>query len=176
MSPVPSSHPWFALTVKHHHEKAVAQALAGRSVESYLPLYRNFHHSGGRMKAAMLPLFPGYVFCRVDIANRLPVLTIPGVSSIVSIGRAPAPIPDFEIESVRIMIRSDRNIAPHPLFCEGQEVLIERGPLKGIQGTLVACKPNYRLVIAIPMLQRAVSAEVDPDWVRPLATQARAAA
>ncbi len=175
MSPVPSIHPWFALTVKHHHEKAVAQALVGRSVESYLPLYRHLHHSAGRMKPAMLPLFPGYVFCRVDISNRLPVLTIPGVSSIVSVGKAPAAIPDCEIESVQTMIRSDRNVAPHPSFCEGQEVLIERGPLKGIQGTLVSCKPNDRLVITIPMLQRAVSAEVDPEWVRPFATQACAA-
>jgi hypothetical protein len=54
-----TGYPWFALTAKHHHEKMVAQALEGRGLTSYLPLYRSFHHSGGRLQPVMLPLFPG---------------------------------------------------------------------------------------------------------------------
>lgn len=173
--PSHSPHPWYALTVKHHHEKIVAQALDGRGLESYLPLYRSFHRSGGRMKPVLLPLLPGFVFCRFDISNRLPVLTIPGVGSIVCIGRAPAPIAQSELESIETMIRSDLNVAPHETFFAGQEVTIDRGPLEGLSGTLVATKPNYRLVVSIPLLQRAVSAEVDLDWVRPLKSAVRAA-
>ncbi len=159
--------PWYALTVKHHHEKAVVQALCGRDVESYLPLYRNFHHSAGRKRAVDLPLFPGYVFCRLDINHRLPVLLIPGVSSIVSVGRTPAPLPEEEIENVRAMVQSDVPVAPHPFLTVGQAVYIDHGPLQGIQGTLVGSKGEYRLIVAIELLQRAVSAEVDLSWVRP---------
>lgn len=175
--PLPSNSPdpWFALSVKHHHEKIVAQALEGRGLESYLPLYRSYHRSGGRTKPVLLPLLPGFVFCRFDIANRLPVLTIPGVGSIVCIGRMPAPIAQSELESIETMIQADLNVAPHELFFAGQEVTIDRGPLQGFSGTLVASKPNYRLVISIPLLQRAVSAEVDLEWVRPAKNVVRAA-
>ena len=162
-----SPFPWYALTVKHHHEKAVAQALCGRDVESYLPVYRSFHHSGGRQRTVDLPLFPGYVFCRIDINHRLPILTIPGVSSIVSVGRTPAPLPEEEIESVRTMVQSEVTVAPQAYLTAGQAVYIDRGPLQGIQGTLVGSKGEYRLIVAIELLQRAVSAEVDIAWVRP---------
>lgn len=159
--------PWYALTVKHHHEKAVAQALCGRDVENYLPLYRSFHHSAGRKRAVDLPLFPGYVFCRLDVNHRLPVLMIPGVSSIVSVGRTPATLPEDEIENVRAMVQSQVQVAPQPFLTAGQAVYIDCGPLQGIQGTLVGSKGEYRLIVAIELLQRAVSAEVDIAWVRP---------
>lgn len=166
MLPSNSPYPWYALTVKHHHEKAVAQALEGRGLEVYLPLYRGLHRSGRGMQAVMLPALPGYVFCSFDISRRLPVLSIPSVGSIVCIGRAPAPIAVKELESIEKMIQSDLNIAPEECFYPGEEVAIARGPLEGLQGTLIANKPNYRLVVSLPLLQRAVSAEVDLSWVR----------
>jgi transcription antitermination factor NusG len=163
-----SGYPWFALTVKHHHEKCVCQALEGRGLEPYLPLYQNLHRSGGRMKTDLVPLFPGYVFCSFDIEHRLPVLTIPSVGSIVSIGRTPAPIPPSELHGIDAMIRSGLVVSPHPNLFAGQEVYIARGPLEGVCGRLLACKTAYRLVVSVSLLQRSVSAEVDIDWVRPL--------
>lgn len=175
LSACASLHPWYALTVKHHHEKAVAQALEGRGILHYLPLYRSFHRSGGRTQAVMLPLFDGYIFASFDLAARLPVLTIPGVGSIVSIGRAPAQIAESDLDSIETMIQSDLNVAPYDPLVEGERVAIERGPLRGICGTLIANKPNYRLVLSIPLLQRAVSAEVEMEWVRPVKKSACAA-
>ncbi len=173
--PAPSPHPWYALTVKHHHERIVAQALEGRGFESYLPLYRSFHRSGRRMQPVLLPLWPGLVFCRFDISNRLPVLTIPAVGSIVSIGRVPAPIAHSELESVETIIQSGRNVSPHLAIAIGQEVSIGCGPLRGLTGTLIESKPNCRLVVSIPLLQRAVSAEVDSESVQPVRSASRAA-
>ena len=165
---------WYALTVKHHHEKTVALALEGRGLEHYLPLHRSFHRSAVRMQSVMLPLFPGYVFCRFDISSRLPVLTIPGVGSIVSIGHAPAAIAESELANIQMMIRSNLSLSLHETLSPGQEVYIERGPLQGIYGTLVEKQANYRLLVSIPLLQRAVSAEVDLAWVRPVGKTVRA--
>ena len=47
-----------------------------------------------RVATVGTPLFPGYVFCRFIATNRLPILTTPGVFSVVSVAKAPAPIPD----------------------------------------------------------------------------------
>jgi transcription termination/antitermination protein NusG len=173
--PATSIYPWYALTVKHHHEKTVAQALEGRGLAVYLPLYRGFHRSGRRMQAVMLAALPGYVFSSFDISKRLPVLSIPSVGSIVCLGRAPAPIAIGELENIDRMIQSDLNVAPEECFYAGQEVSIACGPLEGLHGTLILRKPNYRLLVSVSLLQRAVSAEVDLSWVRPIARAHHAA-
>jgi len=160
MSLPKSSYPWYALTVKHNHEKAVAKALEGRGIVHSLPLYQRI--AGG----AEVLLFPNYVFCSLDILHRLPALTIPGVSSFVSIGRGPAEISEQELHDVETMIESRLKIEPHAFLCAGEEVDIEHGPLKGLRGILVACKSNARLVVSVALLKRSVSVEIDRAWVR----------
>jgi transcription antitermination factor NusG len=168
MSLFATQHPWFALAVKHHHEKAVARALDSKGFPQFLPLYQSQHRSGGRMQPVSLPLFPSYVFSSFDPARRLPILTIPGVGSIIAIGRNPAPIPVEELESVERMIRSALPVVPFPFLQSGDPVYIEHGPLRGLEGTLVTCKGQYRLVVSVNLLQRAVCTEIDRQWVRPV--------
>jgi transcription antitermination factor NusG len=78
-------------------------------------------------------------------------------------------VPDQEIEHVRTMIQSGLLVTPWPFLHVGQGVLIERGPLAGVEGILQEVKGRFRLVVSIPLLQRSVSTEIDRDWVRPLA-------
>ncbi|MBZ5603673.1 MAG: hypothetical protein LAO79_15340 [Acidobacteriia bacterium] len=170
MSLAESPFPWYAVTVKHHHEKSVAQAIEGKGFAHFLPVYRK--RDGG----AELPVFPNYVFCSLDITHRLPILTIPGVSTFVSIARVPAVISAEELVSVERMIQSDLRIGPHPFLCTGDRVYIERGPLQGMEGILVSCKPHARLVVSVPMLQRSVAAEVEENWVRPATRRTSVAA
>jgi len=113
-------------------------------------------------------LFPGYVFCRLNPNDRLPVLTAPGVVDLVGFGRIPTPIPEDEIERVRKMVESGLLVSPFPFVKVGETILIERGPLAGVEGILVEEKGRYRLVVSINLLQRSVSAEVDRQSVRPV--------
>jgi transcription antitermination factor NusG len=99
---------------------------------------------------------------------RLPVLTIPGVVGLVGFGKIPTPVPDHEIEHVRTMVQSGLLVTPWPFLEIGQRVLIERGPLAGVEGILQEVKGKFRLVVSIPLLQRSVSTEIDRNWVRPL--------
>ena len=96
------------------------------------------------------------------------MLTIPGTVGLVGFGKGPAAIPDQEIESVRRMIGSGLLVAPWPFLEVGQRVLIERGPLAGVEGILQEIKKTFRLVVSIRLLQRSVSAEIDRTWIRPL--------
>jgi transcription antitermination factor NusG len=117
-------------------------------------------------------LFPGYVFSRLNPHDRLPVLTVPGVVSVVGFGKLPTAIPDHEIENIRTMVQSGLLMKPWPFLEVGQRVLIERGPLAGVEGILQDVKGRFRLVVSISLLQRSVSAEVDRTWVRPIPSPA----
>jgi transcription antitermination factor NusG len=100
--------------------------------------------------------------------DRLPVLTVPGVVGLVGIGKQPVSIPDPEVDRIRTLVRSGLLVSPWPFLREGDQVLIERGPLAGLDGILQRLKGKLRIVVSISLLQRSVSAEIDRAWVRPL--------
>lgn len=165
---LPEVNPWYALRVRSNYERVAAYHLRQRGFEEFSPCYKTAKRWSDRKKVTETSLFPGYVFCRLDAQNRLPVLTIPGVVGLLSFGDGPTSIPDAELESVRTMVQSGLLVTPWPFLEVGQRVLIEHGPLTGVEGLVEQVKGTFRVVVSIPILQRAVSTEVDRDWVRPI--------
>lgn len=160
---------WYAVRVKHQHERVVAQALTGRGVETFLPLYRSRRQWSDRIKVVEFPLFAGYVFARFELPEKLRVITVPSVHYIVGFDGKPAPVRDEEIAYLQTMMRSGAPVEPWPYLREGQRVRVERGPLQGVEGILLRFKGTWRVVVGVELLQRAVAAELDRDTVRPLA-------
>jgi transcription antitermination factor NusG len=89
---------------------------------------------------------------------------------VVGFGKLPELIPDAEIERVRRMVDSGLLVTPYPYVAIGQAVLIERGPLSGVEGILMEVKGKARLVVSVNLLRRSVSAEIDRLAVRPIPT------
>lgn len=162
--------PWFAVRVRSNHERVAAAHLRERGYEEFSPSWKTERRWSDRTKEMDQFLFPGYVFCRLNPSYRLPVLTAPGVVDLVGFGKIPAPIPDQEIENVRQMVQSGLLVMPWPFLELGHRVLIERGPLAGVEGILAEMKGKCRLVVSVQLLQRSVSAEIDRNWIRPIAT------
>ena len=158
---------WFALRTKPRHEKSTALALRGRGLEEFLPLAQMRRRWSDRTVDLELPLFPGYVFCRFDPWDRLPVVTTPGVQSVVGFGRTLIAVEDGEIASLQVLARSGLEAQPWPFLEVGQVVSIESGPLAGCEGMLLDFKGTRRLVLSVTLLQRAVAVEVDRPCVRP---------
>ncbi|MGA2038122.1 MAG: UpxY family transcription antiterminator [Bryobacteraceae bacterium] len=156
---------WFALTVKPRHEKAVAEHLMARSIESYSPVYRERRRWSDRIRTVELPLFPRYVFCRFSFAERLKVISMPSVQSVVGFGGEPTPVEDREIDAVKTLVGSGLEVAPWHYLRVGQRVRICQGPLSGLEGILTREKSGYRVVINVELLQRAVAVEIDRNFV-----------
>jgi transcriptional antiterminator RfaH len=169
-----AAHHWYALRVKSNREKIVSTALECKGYERFLPLYRVQRRWSDRLKDVELPLFAGYVFCRMDPMRRLPVLTIPGVLSLVGTTQTPLPVADQEIAALQTIAGAGIPTAPWPFLQAGQRVRIERGALRDLEGLLVEVKNQFRVVVSVSLLQRSVSVEVDRDSIRPLSVQPRA--
>ncbi len=161
---------WFAVRVRSNQERIAISHLHQRGYQQFAPSFKSERRWSDRKKEIEQFLFPGYIFCRFDPGDRLAVLTSPGVVDLVGFGKTPEPIPDQEIERVRRMVESGLLVTPYPFLNVGQGVLIERGPLTGLEGILVEMKGRLRLVVSINLLQRSVSAEVDRHSVRPVRT------
>jgi transcription antitermination factor NusG len=159
--------PWFALQARSRCEHYVAEHLSGKGYELFLPLYTCRKRWSDRIKKVELPLFPGYLFCRFDPYDRLPILKTPWLIKIVGFNNIPTPVDDEEISSVRTLITSGSTAQPWPFFAVGDKVRIESGPLRGVVGVLTQIKGQNKLVVSITLLQRSVAVEVDPALVTP---------
>lgn len=160
--------PWFALQVRTKHELGVASLLRGRGYAPFVPLYQCRKRWSDRIKVVDAPLFPGYLFCRLNLQNRLPVLMTPGVTQIVGYSRVPIPVDEAEINAIQAMVASGLPNQPWPFLQVGERVQIERGPLRGLEGILLEVRGAHRLVLSVTLLQRSVAVEIDPAFVKSL--------
>ncbi|HKW62504.1 MAG TPA: UpxY family transcription antiterminator [Candidatus Acidoferrum sp.] len=158
-------HNWYAVSTRHQHEKIVARVLEYKDFEIFLPLYKARRRWQDRVKEISVPLFPGYVFVREDLKRWLPILTTPGVTSIVSCGSQPATISSFEIEGVRQIVESTLRVEPHPFLRSGDWVRVKYGPIAGVEGILLRKKNIARLVLSVEMLGKSAAVEVDASHV-----------
>jgi len=159
---------WFALQLRPRFEKVVAMHLRGKGYEEYLPVYHSRRKWSDRVKVVELPLFPGYIFSKFDIRDRLPILVIPGVMSVVGFGGVPMPIVEDEIAAVNRVVASGLNYGPWPRINTGESVKIKYGPLSGLEGVVMEIKKAYHLIISVNLLQRSVAVEIDRDCVMPV--------
>jgi len=171
--PNSTQYPWFALRVKSRTEKVVATIARNKGYEEFLPLYQSRRKWSDRYKSIQMPLFPGYVFCRLNPEFRLPLLTIPGVMNFVGIGKTPIAIDESEIASIQAAIGAGLSAEPYPFLQVGQKVRLAEGPLSGLEGLLVEVRREQRLVVSVSMLKRSVAVEIDRHWVRPIDASGR---
>ncbi len=168
--------PWWALYTRHQHEKTVADALAHKGFDVFLPLYESVRRWKDRRMLLELPLFPCYVFLRGGADRRLQVVTTPGVHTILTAGDHVAAIPDAEIEAIRRSLDADYHVEPHPYLRCGERVRVVRGSLEGVEGILTRKKSLCRLVLSVDMLAQSVAVEVNAADVEPVrAAQAETA-
>ena len=157
---------WFAVQTRPRWEKFVKHALEGKGFEAFLPSYKSRRRWSDRIKELDLPLFAGYLFCRVSIKERrLAVLTTPGVRQIVGVGEGPIAVSQSEIDAVRAIVTSGLATRPWPFVAVGDRVRLRGGSLDGVEGILIATKTRHRLVVSVETLRRSVAVEIDEAWV-----------
>jgi len=156
---------WYAVYTRARHEKRVRQQLEGRSLECFLPTYESVHRWNDRSALVSLPLFPSYLFVRVQLADRVQVVSVPGVVNIVGIHGRPSPIPDEEIAPLRDCFMRHIGMEPHPYLVAGRCVRIRKGPLVEMEGILIRRKGQFRLVLSVNLIARSVVVEVDVNDV-----------
>lgn len=154
---------WYAIYTRSRHEMYVKRQLDHKGISNLLPLYTKVSQWKDRKKEIQLPLFPGYLFVRIPVLDRMAVLTTFGVVYMVGDGSAPLPVPEENIESIQAFLTQGVKCDPHPYLKVGNRVRITEGPLNGIEGILIRKKKRTLLVVSVDLIQRSVSVEIE-SW------------
>jgi transcription antitermination factor NusG len=152
---------WYAVYTCANHEKQVAKQFHERNIEHFLPVYDTVRRWADRKKHIELPLFDGYVFVRIGLRNRIEVLRVPSVVKLVGFNGHPAMLSVREIEFMKNTLLPQLRAEPHPYLTAGRRVRIVRGALQGAEGILIRKKKASRVVVAIDLIARAASVEVE---------------
>jgi transcription antitermination factor NusG len=152
---------WYAIYTRPSHEKRVAEHFALREIECYFPSYRTTRRWKNRCKVELeLPLFPGYVFARFQWCQRIHVLEVPSVVSIIGNGREPLPLQHSEIAALRAGLDLHR-AEPHPYLNIGERVRIKLGPLTGFEGIVVRKTNGLRVILTLQQIMKSVAVEIE---------------
>ncbi len=163
---------WSVLWTHSNTERRVEEQLRGKGFETFLPMAKAWSRRRGAQLSILLPMFPGYVFVRhvVDKRSHLEILKARGVVKVLGERwDSPAAVPDDEIETIRRVAAADVPVFPHPFLKEGQQVRIVDGPLEGLEGILIATKPQKGLlVVSVDLLRRSVAVGIESTQVQPV--------
>jgi len=151
---------WYVAYTLPRHEKSVADHLMYRDVETYLPLYASVRKWNRRYAEVELPLFPGYVFVKMVITDRVRVLTHPGVIRLIGFNGTSVAIPDGEIERLKSLLAIWK-AEPYPYLSIGKRVRIKSGPFANLEGLVIRRKGKMRLVVSLESIQRSILLEMD---------------
>ena len=122
-------------------------------MEHFLPFYSSVRRWKDRRVQLELALFPGYVFVRLALRDRLRVLQIPSVVRLVGFSGQPTALPDTEMEIMRSGLSQSLRAEPHPFLTVGRHVRITGGPFAGLEGVLRRKKSGTRVIASLGLIQ-----------------------
>jgi len=156
---------WIAVYVAPHCERTVSRSLAEKGYSEFCPVFLQRKKWSDRTKILERPLFPRYVFCRMESMGCGLIVTTPGVVKILGHNGVPSFIPDDQISALKRIHHLRFPVAPLPLLDVGKQIVVKSGPLEGVRGHILRISNNTTLVISIEILQRAVAVTLPLDSV-----------
>lgn len=159
---------WYVVYTRFKTERKVASLISGMGIESYLPLHKVIKQWSDRKKKLEVPLFPNYVFVRIDSAKKGLLLSIKGLIRFVSIQNTPVVVREKEISTIKMVLAGAAEVTTEEYFVEGVKVRINEGHLAGLEGFIIRRYQNTRLLVRIESLLRAYSFNVPSRICRPI--------
>lgn len=161
---------WYALHTRARHEKTVERRLKEQGMETFLPVSHEMHTWSDRKKKVEVPLFNCYVFvrCTLNAQDRMRVYQVDSVHGFVGARGVGSPIPDEQIEAIRLVLAGSSPWRAHPFLKAGQRVRLRGGALDGVEGVFLSENGDHSLVISVEAIQRSMAVRIEGYDVEPV--------
>jgi transcriptional antiterminator RfaH len=160
---------WYLVHTKPRQEACALQNLNQQGYNCYLPLLSSEKLLRGQVSKSSEPLFPRYLFIRLDTGHSAkswtPIRSTRGVSKLVSFGNQPARVADELVELIRAR-ESSGDIEEKRLFKPGETIRVIDGPFAGVEGIFQSLDGTQRVMILIELMNKPVKMAVAPTSIR----------
>lgn len=157
---------WYAIQCKAKESFRAAENLLNQGFEIFHPYMEVERLRAGKIKLVTEPLFPYYLFIHLNNHSDdwRPIRSTRGVLKLLSFGTTPLKVPNSLIEELKLRIQP----APENIFKAGDQVLIDKGPFKGLKAIFENKRGDERVILLLKLLQQEQRVEVATRSVRPL--------
>ena len=158
---------WYVLRVRSQAERLVHLGLHHKKFEVLNPTYQSLSIRKDRRKVLTLPIFKGYMFIRalLNTECHLEILKTPGVIEILKSSSGPTPIPEEQIENVRLLEKHVGDCYFGTDLEVGDAVFVREGPLTGLRG-VIDRMDRKKLHIHVDAIPGSVMIDIEPHQVQ----------
>lgn len=157
---------WVAAYTKSRNEKKVLERLVNEGYEAYLPLQKTLKQWSDRQKWVEEPLLRSYIFIRLTEYQYYNALQVPGLVRYVFFEGKAAPIPDNQIETLKLFIEQKLLVETSDIpLSPGQLVEINIGNLKGFDGEVVRHNGKKKVVIRLNHISHAILVNIPKSYL-----------
>ena len=163
-----TTHNWFLIHTKIRQEQVAQENLERQGFSCFLPKLWVEKVRRGKLVTVEEPLFPRYLFIRLDTSlsgqNWGPIRSTTGVSRLVTFGNVPAKIDDELIDVIRV--QSGTGQVQQRQFEAGDQVVITQGPFAGIEAVFQIKDGESRVMVLIEILSKPTRLALPPTAIR----------
>lgn len=159
---------WWVGHTKARFEKAFAWDLLKKEIPYFLPMIPRTRISGGRKRRTLHPLFTSYVFFRGEAGDRTTALSTGRLCQVIEV-HDQKQMRD-ELAQINRILTGEQPIDFYPFAAMGQRCRISRGPLQGLEGTVIQRDGGTRFVVQVSILGQGAAVEVEPDFLEEIGT------
>jgi transcriptional antiterminator RfaH len=158
---------WVAVNTHPHKEAFAVENLQRQKFLAYCPLIRRRITHARRSQDVLRPLFPSYIFVRVDAAtqNWRSISSTFGVRTLICCGARLSYLGDDFIRSLQAREIDGAIIRPENPYTVGQEVRVSGGAFDGLVATIIEMDEKDRLVVLMNLLNRPVKVKLETSNV-----------
>jgi len=158
---------WFAVYTRPQAEKKIAREFENSEIDYFLPLYKTLRVWSDRKKKVEVPLIRSYIFVKAIERQFYYIIQTPGVVNIVKFSGRPVPVPEWQLENLRILMTGNIPVQCESLnYKKGEQVVITFGPLKGLRGSIRQIKGRHKLIISVDALKYSLLIDLDPCMIQ----------
>jgi len=159
---------WHVIYTRPRTERQIAKRLEEIGIETFLPFYKEVRKWSDRKKKIEVPLFPSYIFVKVDHVSKSKVFSVKNVVKFISIDGRPLVVREQEIINIKRILYDDLEVVPEDYFHEGMKVRITRGQFQGFEGVIEKKFNGTRLIVRICTLMKAYSFNISENYAEAL--------
>ncbi len=159
---------WFAVYTLPRSERKVLERILETGVQAYLPLITTVRIWSDRKKKVTTPLITSYVFVRIEELKLNDVLKIQGVTGVLKYLKKPAKIQEFEIETLKILLKDSDNIClldEVSALLPGDKIMVKKGAFKGLIGECCQVNGKHRIIVVIHAVNHFFEVNVPMSFI-----------